>query len=146
MVGMATQDNPPLPHAHPAADSTAIDEELPTQKPIPKTPGPLATRLTQLYTASLAHTIRTCSYDNFARCFPTPARKRPEVLRAVWEQIVGKIESKAMEEFEVILEERKVVEGLNEFEGLVGEARGRREQREKELRGQGDEDKMEVDM
>lgn len=95
--------------------------------PIPLTPGPLATRLRSVYSNALSHTIRTCSYENFSSCFPTPAAKTPRVLRAVWEQIVGKIESKAGEEFEGILAERDVVKGLNELEALLGSAKARRE-------------------
>lgn len=42
-------------------------------------------------------------------------------------QVVGKIEAKSREEFEGILGERSVVEGLNSLEGVVQGGRGRRE-------------------
>jgi len=41
-------------------------------------------------------------------------------------QVVGKIEAKSREEFEGILGERNVVEGLNSLEGVVQGGRGRR--------------------
>ncbi|MCJ1382531.1 hypothetical protein MMC17_005644 [Xylographa soralifera] len=94
--------------------------------PTPFTPGYLATRLSTLYASTLAHTLRACSYANFAACFPTPAARRPQVLHGLWLQVVGKIEAKAKEEFEGILEERDVVEGLNRLEGVVEGGRGRR--------------------
>lgn len=95
--------------------------------PTALTPGPLATRLTDLYHSALKKTLSTCSYANFAACFPTPAKHRPEILRGLWMQVVGKIEAKSREEFEGILGERSVVEGLNSLEGVVQGGRGRRE-------------------
>lgn len=59
------------------------------------------------------------------------------MLRAVWTQIVGKIETKANVEFEEILKERKVVEGLNALEQYVQEARRRRELATKAATGGG---------
>jgi kinetochore protein NNF1 len=94
--------------------------------PQPTLPGVLATRLQETYAHAIAKIISTCSYDSFATCFPTPAQNRPEVLRSVWSQIVAKIEAKANEEFEGIMQERAVVKRLNELEGLVGGARERR--------------------
>lgn len=41
-------------------------------------------------------------------------------------QVVGKVEAKGREEFEGILGERSVVEGLNSLEGVVQGGRGRR--------------------
>ena len=96
--------------------------------PIALTPGALATRLTDLYRNALTHTLKSCSYENFALCFPTPAARRPDVLKNLWEQVVSKIESKATEEFQGILEERDVIRGLNGLEGLVGEAKKRKAQ------------------
>ncbi|MCJ1322602.1 hypothetical protein MMC15_007951 [Xylographa vitiligo] len=107
---------------------------MPTTSPHPPSPSPptaltpgyLATRLSTLYASTLAHTLRACSYANFAACFPTPAARRPQVLHGLWLQVVGKIEAKAKEEFEGILDERDVVEGLNRLEGVVEGGRGRR--------------------
>ena len=97
----------------------------PPPPPIASTPGPLATRLSQLYDQALTHLLRTHSYANFASCFPTPAARKPEVLRSVWRQINDKIEERGRVEFESILRERDVVAGLNELERLVGEAKAR---------------------
>lgn len=94
--------------------------------PLPQTPGPLATRLATLYQTALQHTLRTCSYPAFAACFPTPARHKPAVLQSLWSQVVGKIESKATEEFEGILIERDVVGGLNALERVMEVARKER--------------------
>jgi len=93
----------------------------------PQTPGTRANYLTKLFNDALAHTLKTCSYDNFKSCFPTPAAKRPDVLQSVWTQIVGKIQTKAKTEFEGIMMERDVVRGLNGLEGLIEEARARRD-------------------
>ena len=44
----------------------------------------------------------------------------------VWKQIVGGIEEKSRREFEEILVEKDVVNGLNELERLVGTAKARK--------------------
>ncbi|CAD6572188.1 MAG: hypothetical protein ASARMPREDX12_004996 [Alectoria sarmentosa] len=80
-----------------------------------------------MFTAALTHTVHTCSYANFAACFPTSAKYAPAVLNNVWRQIVGQVEDKAKREFEEILVEKDVVGGLNELERLVGTAKARRE-------------------
>lgn len=100
--------------------------------PVALTPGRLATQLQEVFNRALAHTTKTCSYNNFAACFPTPAARRPDVLQSVWQQIIGKIEVKARNEFEGIMGERDVVKGLNELELLVQEAKRRKETWEKE--------------
>ena len=90
-------------------------------------PGPRASAFVDVYSKALESTLKSCSYENFAACFPTPAARTPKVLRAVWEQITHKIETKGREEFEGILKERDVIAGLNSLETLLSEARGRRE-------------------
>ena len=97
------------------------------QPPTSLTPGPRATALNNIFTTALNHTIHTCSYANFAACFPTPAKHAEHILQVVWKQIVGGIEDKSRREFEEILVEKDVVGGLNELERLVGMARARKE-------------------
>ena len=111
-IDASTQPAPPSPTL-PAA-------------PIALTPGPLATRLSELFSDALNRTLKTCSYPNFAACFPTPAAKRPEVLKNLWVQVLGKVETKAQKEFDSILKERDVVAGLNGLEAVLGKARERR--------------------
>ena len=72
-------------------------------------------------------TLRANSYDNFATCFPTPARHVPRSLESVWRQLNAKLEESARAEFAEIMGERGVVGGLNELDRLVGEARLRKE-------------------
>lgn len=112
------------------ATATTVDNRSPSPVPPPpsaQTPGPRATALNNMFTAALMHTIHTCSYANFAACFPTSAKHAPAVLNNVWRQIVGQVEDKAKREFEEILVEKDVVGGLNELERLVGTAKARRE-------------------
>ncbi|MCJ1254763.1 hypothetical protein MMC24_002579 [Lignoscripta atroalba] len=116
----------PPPNPPPLSPSPSSSPS-PLPPPTPLTPGPLFTRLSTLYTTALTHTLRTCSYANFAACFPTPAAQKPELLAGVWEQIVARIRERAVAEFEDIVREREVVGGLNGWERVVGEARGRRE-------------------
>ncbi|MCJ1310872.1 hypothetical protein MMC25_004540 [Agyrium rufum] len=117
------------------------------QPPTSATPGPLATRLRDLYSNALTHTLRTCSYANFSSCFPTPARQKPDVLRSVWQQVVARIEERGNVEFEGILQERDVVAGLNRLERVLNMGRGRKEKamegrRKSEISGKVWEDKV----
>ncbi|KAM5479755.1 putative tyrosinase [Microsporum canis] len=99
----------------------------PPAAPVPLTPGPRASRLQQVFSQALLHTIRTNSYANFSSCFPTPAKHVPRSLESVWRQLNAKLEESARAEFDDILRERGVVRGLNELDRLVGEAKLRRE-------------------
>ncbi|KAL8692284.1 MAG: hypothetical protein Q9218_002653 [Villophora microphyllina] len=99
----------------------------PPQPPIAQTPGLRAAKFQQLFADALHKTIRTCSYSRFSSCFPTPAKYAPQTLTSIWQQITTKVEASANKEFEEIMMERDVVEGLNELERLVGEASSRRE-------------------
>ena len=96
------------------------------------TPGPRATQFQKIYSEALLHTIRTNSYANFAACFPTPAHHVPRSLESVWRQLNAKLEESARAEFADILKEREVIEGLNELDRLVGEAKTRKENGEGE--------------
>lgn len=110
--------------------ATTTHSRSPSPAPAPpqtQTPGPRAIALTKVFTGALNKTIQTCSYANFAACFPTSAKHADNILRVVWKQIVGGIEEKSKREFEEILIEKDVVNGLNELERLVGTAKARRE-------------------
>ena len=112
-----------IPPSHSRSPSPA------PKAPIPFTPGPLATRLSEAFHQALNHVLRVNSFANFASCFPTPAARKPDILRNVWRQISDRIEERAKAEFEDILKERDVIRGLNELEKLVGEARARKKGR-----------------
>lgn len=110
--------------------ATITHSRSPSPAPAPpqtQTPGPRAIALNQVFTGALNKTIQTCSYANFATCFPTSAKYADNILQVVWKQIVGGIEEKSKREFEEILVEKDVVNGLNELERLIGTAKARRE-------------------
>lgn len=113
-----------------AAATTTSHDRSPSPAPAPpqtQTPGPRATALNQVFIGALNKTISTCSYANFAACFPTTAKNADNILQVVWKQIVGGIEEKSKREFEEILVEKDVINGLNELERLIGTARARKE-------------------
>ncbi|KAI5845184.1 Nnf1-domain-containing protein [Morchella snyderi] len=88
--------------------------------------GPRATRLRALFATSLEHSIKTCSYSNFAKCFPTPAQNAPENLKRAWEEMCAYFEGRSMVEWEKILKERNAIESLNQLDVLIREAEERR--------------------
>ena len=83
----------------------------------------LLPKLHTLFTKTLSTTLAKCSYPAFAACFPTPAAKKPETLKAVWKQIVDKMESKALAEFETVLQERELDRRFAELEVVLKNAK-----------------------
>jgi len=55
------------------------------------TPGPRATRLQELFAATLKRTLDKISRDNFGSCFPTVAAKAPGTLEFVQRQMVERL-------------------------------------------------------
>ncbi|EED17034.1 MIND kinetochore complex component Nnf1, putative [Talaromyces stipitatus ATCC 10500] len=104
----------------------------PPPAPIPLAPGPRASRLQDIYSKALRATLKANSYENFASCFPTPARYVPASLESVHRQLNAKLEEGATAEFNEIIKEREVIKGLNELDRLVGDARRRKSQGESE--------------
>ncbi|KAJ5237782.1 hypothetical protein N7489_007873 [Penicillium chrysogenum] len=117
---------------HPPAASPSP----PLPAPISQTPGPRASRLSQVFEQALARTLRANSYANFAGCFPTPARHVPASLEGVWRQLNAKLEANAKAEFDDIIAERDAVAHLNELDRLVGDARARKEREGENAEGQ----------
>ncbi|KAF3028793.1 hypothetical protein E8E15_004932 [Penicillium rubens] len=128
-------ETPTMPESnshHPPAASPSP----PPPAPISQTPGPRASRLSQVFEQALARTLRANSYANFAGCFPTPARHVPASLEGVWRQLNAKLEANAKAEFDDIIAERDAVAHLNELDRLVGDARARKEREGENAEGQ----------
>jgi kinetochore protein NNF1 len=104
---------------------TSPSPSPPPSLPIASTPGPRFLALQKIFTQALTSTLKTNSYANFSKCFPTPAQHCPSALEGVWKQLNAKLEEGCMKEFEAIVSERKVVEGLNGWDAVVEEAKRR---------------------
>lgn len=94
--------------------------------PTPAAPGPRASALQKLYADAVNHIIKTCSYSNFASCFPTPATQVPGSVKLLHEQFTDKLGESMRKEFDSILEERNVVLSLNELDRLIEDAKRRK--------------------
>ncbi|KTW27618.1 hypothetical protein T552_02060 [Pneumocystis carinii B80] len=86
-----------------------------------------AQRLQDLLDKSLGQTIKACSYEQIAKCFPTLAKNSPEVLKNVHEQVISFLRSSCDREFSIIFEERDVISRLNDLDGLINDAKSRQE-------------------
>lgn len=64
----------------------------PPEPPKALAPGARATALSNVLHSALSHTLRACSYTNFAECFPTPAKYVPASLDGLHRSFVGKLE------------------------------------------------------
>jgi len=63
----------------------------PRSPPNALSPGPRASKLQEVFNEALTHTLRVCSYSNFATCFPTPAQFVPEALDTLHRDFVGRL-------------------------------------------------------
>ncbi|KAI9849658.1 MAG: hypothetical protein M1837_002783 [Sclerophora amabilis] len=90
----------------------------PGSPPTQESPGHRATALSNIFNSALSHTLRSCSYENFAACFPTPARYCPDSLRELWRQMVGKMD--------VLAKERSAITSLNKLDLLIADATRRK--------------------
>ncbi|ERF73641.1 hypothetical protein EPUS_00894 [Endocarpon pusillum Z07020] len=97
----------------------------PPSLPIASSPGPRFLALQKIFTQALTSTLKTSSYANFSKCFPTPAQHCPTALEGVWKQLNAKLEEGCMKEFEAIVFEKKVIEGLNGWDAVVEDAKRR---------------------
>jgi kinetochore protein NNF1 len=130
---MATEDQP--------MEGAPIQEQDRSPSPAPPppvatAPGPRATALQKLYSDAIAHVLKTCSYNNFASCFPTPAKEVPDSIRHLHEQFTERLGAVMRMNFEQILSERNVVPSLNELDALIEDAKKRKAKAEGEANGQ----------
>ncbi|RMY42858.1 hypothetical protein D0864_15993 [Hortaea werneckii] len=100
--------------------------------PVASAPGPRAAALQKLYNDAINHVLKTCSYDNFAKCFPTPSREVPQSMRQLHEQFNEKLGNQLRSNFEDVLRDRNVVPSLNELDRLVEEAKRRKTRAQEE--------------
>ncbi|KAF2399719.1 Nnf1-domain-containing protein [Trichodelitschia bisporula] len=98
----------------------------PPPQPQDLTPGHRATVFQTAFEKALDATLKKCSYDNFAACFPTIAERRGEVLREFWRNFTDRLNTVCKDEFQAILKERNVVASLNSLDRLVAEAKARK--------------------
>ncbi|KAF1353558.1 Nnf1-domain-containing protein [Delphinella strobiligena] len=107
-----------------------------TAPPIAAAPGPRASALQKLYADAIAHTVKTCNYNNFAECFPTPAKHTPEAMKELHSDFIQKLHHSCKENFHVVLRDRDVVASLNDLDRLVEDARRRRAKAQEAAAGQ----------
>ena len=99
----------------------------PPDAPVASAPGPRATALQKVFKGALSASLQAHSYSNFSSCFPTPAKYCPDALEKVWKDLNTLLTQECMRDFEQILEDRQVIEGLNQWEDMIDEARRRRD-------------------
>ncbi|KAJ3057176.1 hypothetical protein HK097_011181 [Rhizophlyctis rosea] len=84
--------------------------------------GPRMRLLRKGYEKALDTCLGKCSYEGMAQAFPTLARDNPDALRGARDQLVQFIKTAALDEFELINEERSMQLKLNELDQLVESA------------------------
>lgn len=117
---MATTNSPPPP-------------TLPTSS----APGERAKKLRDVHARALKNALKPVSqYENFAACFPTPAKYCEDALRQLHSDFVRKLGTTCETEFEALLHEREVVASLNQLDALVEDAKKRKAKTESEGNGE----------
>ena len=99
----------------------------PPEAPLTSAQGPRAAALQKVFTGALSASLKVNSYSNFSSCFPTPANYCPAALEGVWQQLNTRLEQECLRDFDQVLEDRHVVEGLNQWESMIEEARRRKD-------------------
>lgn len=98
-------------------------------QPNPETvPSQRYARLQRLYRDALKATLAANSYENFAACFPTPAKYCPRALEGVWAQLNTRLSEECTKDFEKICHEREINRALASWEQLIEDARLRKEE------------------
>lgn len=64
----------------------------PADPPTSSAPGPRARALKGMFDQALSHTLGKCTYENFASCFPTPAKHVPEALNGLHRDFVTRLD------------------------------------------------------
>ena len=105
----------------------SVSPSPPPEAPTATTPGLRAARLQKVFSGALSSSIKSNSYANFSACFPTPAKYCPTALEGVWRQLNARLEEECTRDFEKILDERSVVDGLNQWDALIEDARRRKD-------------------
>ncbi|BFZ61231.1 hypothetical protein YB2330_002290 [Saitoella coloradoensis] len=88
--------------------------------------GPRAQRLRQVLDRCLTQTVKSCSYERMAQCFPTLAMEGPEQLRSAHGQVTTFLRSQVEREFEEILKERGTAKKLNDLDQFIEKAKERK--------------------
>ena len=88
--------------------------------------------LQRLYKDALRSALSVNSYENFAACFPTPAKYCAPALQGVWKQLNNRLSEECLKDFEKICEEREIERGLATWEELIEDAKIRKAQAEEQ--------------
>ncbi|KAF2007274.1 Nnf1-domain-containing protein [Amniculicola lignicola CBS 123094] len=103
--------------------------------PLAEAPGTRAQGLINVYNSAIGSTLKKCSTNNFASCFPTAAQYNPEVLEHMRQQMVNQLDMTWKANFEALLKERDVVRSLNALDRYVEDAKNRKAKAEKNANG-----------
>jgi kinetochore protein NNF1 len=79
------------PPSQPAAAGEPAGSPGPPPTTASAAPDVRARQLQRLLAAALEATLAKVSHDNFATCFPTAARRRPDTLRRFHADFVGRL-------------------------------------------------------
>ncbi|KAF2756552.1 Nnf1-domain-containing protein [Pseudovirgaria hyperparasitica] len=111
----------------PSAAPNTRSQSPETAPPIATAPGPRAQALQNIFTNALDATFKKCNYSNFADCFPTTAKYKPENLDALHRDFVARLGEQCKTEFDKIVQERNVTPALNALDDLLADARKRKD-------------------
>ncbi|CAI2167840.1 9480_t:CDS:2 [Funneliformis geosporum] len=80
-------------------------------------------KIKQALESCLGETLKSFSYEKVAQCYPTLAKEQPERLQEALYQVKEFLKTSAEEEFNSILEQRKILEKLDEFDDIIAKAK-----------------------
>ncbi|CZR68477.1 uncharacterized protein PAC_18376 [Phialocephala subalpina] len=115
-----------MPSATPSETNRDASPSPPPQPPTSHTPGPRALAFQDLYNKALDNTLKSISYTSFSSCFPQISVQASQALQGMHSGMISRLGDFAREEFEMILQERGVVERLNSLDDLISDAKKRK--------------------
>ncbi|GBC05070.1 hypothetical protein RclHR1_06000004 [Rhizophagus clarus] len=91
---------------------------------------PRSKKVKQMLENCLGETLNNFSYEKVAQCYPTLAKEQPERLKQALSQVKDFLKTNTEEEFEAILEQRNILEKLNELDDIIAKAKKRQKDRQ----------------
>ncbi|CAG8677215.1 21039_t:CDS:2 [Rhizophagus irregularis] len=80
-------------------------------------------KVKQMLGSCLGETLDNFSYEKVAQCYPTLAKEQPERLQQALSQVKEFLKTNTEEEFEAILEQRNILEKLDELDDIIAKAK-----------------------
>eukprot|EP00128_Syssomonas_multiformis_P010856 Colp12_sorted_trinity150504_noHs@30138 len=85
-------------------------------------PGVRATKVREAMVEAMNRFADKCSFDKAVKCFPDLNDRQTLYLQQIYEEVLRVLKQSMQEEFDLMMEEQRLVELLNKLDALVADA------------------------